>query len=82
MTHTLPRKKKGHLRYIIIPKLKKVLAIKKELQEKQKLPSKRTPRDAIAFTQMFDGLMAHPHNFMVAQMVRLIYSKIRCILMN
>jgi hypothetical protein len=38
-----PEKKKGHLRYIKIPKLKKVLAIKKELQEKQKLPSKPTP---------------------------------------
>jgi hypothetical protein len=36
-------KKKGHLWYIIIPKLKKVLAIKKELREKQKLPSKPTP---------------------------------------
>jgi hypothetical protein len=45
--------------------MKKVLAIKKELWEKQKLPSKPTPWDAIAFTQMFDGLMAHTHNFMV-----------------
>jgi hypothetical protein len=45
--------------------LKKVLAIKNELREKQKLPSKLTPRDAIAFTQTFDGLMAHLRNFMV-----------------
>jgi hypothetical protein len=45
--------------------LNKVLAIKEEWQEKQKLPSKLTPRDAIAFTQTFDGLMAHMHNFMV-----------------
>jgi hypothetical protein len=37
-----PEKKKCHLQYIIIPKLKKVLSIKKELREKQKSPSKPT----------------------------------------
>jgi hypothetical protein len=45
--------------------LKKVLAIKRELQQKKKTLSKPTSRDALAFTQMFDGLMVHMPNFTV-----------------
>jgi uncharacterized protein YqcC (DUF446 family) len=62
---TYSPKKKCHLQYIIIPKLKNVFANKKELQEKQKLCSKPTSWDTIAFTQTFDGLVAHMPYFMV-----------------
>jgi hypothetical protein len=47
------------------PKIGKCTSHKKELWEKQKLPSKPTPWDAIAFTQLFDGLITHMPNFMV-----------------
>jgi hypothetical protein len=45
--------------------LKKVLAIKRELQQKKKSFYKPTSQDAIASTQTFDGLMAHTPNFTV-----------------
>jgi hypothetical protein len=44
----LSQPKKCYLQYIITPKLKKVLSIRKELWKKQKSPSKLTSRHAIA----------------------------------
>jgi nitrogenase subunit NifH len=51
--------------------------LRKELQEKQKLPSKPISRDAIAFTQMFDGLMAHTPNFRVDPNGKIVIGKHR-----